>query len=148
MINFSEERQINILLIEDNPGDVRLILEAFRDSKINHKIHIENNGEDALDFLYKVNNKMDAPSTDIILLDLNLPKIHGLEILKKIKEDGQLKKIPVIVLTTSKAEEDILKSYENHVNCFITKPEDFDKFVEIVKMIHDFWFSIARLPIQ
>jgi two-component system, chemotaxis family, response regulator Rcp1 len=137
---------IDILLVEDNPGDARLAQEALKDSKVRNKIHVVYDGIEATDFLFKRNNYKNAPSPDLIILDLNLPKKDGREVLAEIKEDDNLKRIPVVVLTTSKAEEDILKSYNLHANCYITKPLDLNKFMEVVKSIEDFWLTIVKLP--
>jgi len=137
---------VDILLIEDNPGDARLAKEALKDSKIKNKIHIASNGVEATDFLFKRNDYKDAPRPDLIILDLNLPKKDGREVLAEIKEDENLKRIPVVILTISKAEEDILKTYNLHANCYITKPLNLDKFMEVVKSIEDFWLTIVKLP--
>ncbi|NQV01892.1 MAG: response regulator [Bacteroidia bacterium] len=140
------DRPINILLVEDNPGEARLALEALKESHLNNKLYIMEDGEEALSFLYKKGKYADAPSPDLILLDLNLPKKNGLEVLSIIKHDTQLKRIPVIILTISSAVEDILKSYNFYANCYITKPIDLDKFAEVIKTIEDFWLSTAKLP--
>ena len=137
---------IDILIVEDNPGDARLAQEALKESKIKNQLHIVNDGMEATDFLFKRNNYKDAPSPDLIILDLNLPKKDGREVLAEIKADENLKRIPVVILTISKAEEDIMKSYDLHANCFITKPLDLNKFLEVVKSIEDFWLTIVKLP--
>ena len=137
---------INILLVEDNPGDARLAKEALKEGKVNNQLHIVYDGTEATDFLFKRNKYKDAPRPDLIILDLNLPKKDGREVLAEIKEDENLKSIPVVILTTSKAEEDILRAYNLHANCYITKPLDLNKFLEVVKSIEDFWFSIVALP--
>jgi two-component system, chemotaxis family, response regulator Rcp1 len=136
----------NILLVEDNPGDARLTVEAFKEIGLKSNLHIAKNGEEALDFLYKVNNFIDVPTPDIIMLDLNLPQMDGHEILFKIKNENKLKQIPVIILSTSKSDSDISRAYENHANCFITKPSGYDQFIEVVKLINSFWFSTVKLP--
>jgi two-component system, chemotaxis family, response regulator Rcp1 len=137
---------IDILLVEDNLGDARLAKEALKDSKVKNKLYVVNDGVAAIDFLFKKNKYKDVPKPDLILLDLNLPKKDGRQVLAEIKEDENLKRIPVVVLTISKAEEDILKVYNLHANCFITKPLDLNKFMEIIKSIEDFWLTIVKLP--
>jgi len=137
---------INILLVEDNPGDARLAKEALKEGKVKNQLHIVTDGMLAMDFLFRRNDYKDAPSPDLIILDLNLPKKDGREVLAEIKADENLKRIPVVILTISKAEEDILKSYDLHANCFITKPLDLNKFLEVVKSIEDFWLTIVKLP--
>lgn len=139
---------IDILLIEDNSGDARLAQEAFKEGKVKNQLHIVNDGVAATDFLYKRNDYKDAPSPDLIILDLNLPKKNGREVLAEIKADDNLKRIPVVILTISKAEEDILKTYNLHANCYIIKPLDFDKFIKVVKSIEDFWLTVVKLPNQ
>jgi len=140
------ERPIEILLVEDNPGDVRLTIEALKESKIRNRLHIARDGEEAMDFLRRRGEFTDAPRPDVILLDLNLPRKDGREVLKEIKEDENLKRIPVAVITISSAEEDILKSYNLHANCYIQKPIGIDQFVKVVQSIEDFWFTIVTLP--
>jgi CheY-like chemotaxis protein len=137
---------IEILLVEDNPGDVDLAREALENSKIRNTIHVVEDGVEAMDFLYRRGKHSSAPRPDLILLDLNLPKKNGREVLAQIKADGDLKRIPVVILTASKDEEDILKSYNLHANCYITKPIDFHQFVRVVKAIEDFWLTIVKLP--
>ncbi len=137
---------MNILLIEDNPGDVRLTQEAFREGKIQIQLDVVMDGVEAIKFLRKQPPYESSSTPDLILLDLNLPKLDGREVLEEIKTDEDLKRIPVVVLTTSNAEQDILKSYNLHVNCYINKPVDFDKFFDIVQKIEDFWLSTAILP--
>ena len=139
---------IDILLIEDNSGDARLAKEALKESKVKNQLYIITDGMAATDFLFKRNDYKDAPRPDLIILDLNLPKKDGREVLAEIKADEDLKRIPVIILTTSKAEEDILKTYNLHANCYITKPLNFDKFIEVVKSIENFWLTIVKLPNQ
>lgn len=137
---------IDILLVEDNPGDVRLTQEAFKNSRLTNKLYVVNNGMDALKFLHKQDTFQNAPTPDLILLDLNMPKKDGREVLAEIKEDDTLRTIPIIVLTTSDADADVLKMYQLQANCYITKPVDFDKFIKIVKQIEEFWVTIVRLP--
>lgn len=139
-------RPIEILLVEDNHIDVRFTQEALKEGKVSNRLHVARDGEEALDYLFQREAFKDAVRPDIILLDLNLPKIDGREILATIKSDPSLRRIPVVVLTTSKADEDILRSYDLNVNCYITKPVDMYQFVEVVKAIDNFWFSIVTLP--
>jgi CheY-like chemotaxis protein len=139
-------KPVEVLLVEDNPGDVRLTLEALKDGKVNNHLSVVEDGVEALAFLRREGKYADAPRPDLIFLDLNLPKKDGREVLAEIKTDEDLKRIPVVVLTTSKAEEDILKTYNLHANCYITKPVDFDQFVIVVRLIEDFWFTIVKLP--
>ncbi len=137
---------VDILLIEDNPGDVRLVREALHDGKIINNMAVVNDGVEALNFLRKSGPYADAARPDMILLDLNLPRKDGREVLAEIKEDPDLKRIPVVVITSSRAEQDVLKSYNLHANCFITKPVDLEQFVAVVKSIEDFWMGIVKLP--
>ena len=137
---------VEILLVEDNPGDVRLIKEVFKDAKILNNIHVAIDGETALQFLLSQGKYVESPRPDLILLDLNLPKMDGRELLSEIKKNGKLKSIPVVILTTSTAEEDIRDTYSNHANSYITKPVDLDRFIKVVKSIEDFWLSIVKLP--
>jgi len=137
---------VEILLIEDNPGDARLTQEALNDGKVKNNLHIVYDGVEATDFLFKRNKYKDAPRPDLIILDLNLPKKNGHEVLAEIKVDETLKSIPVVILTTSKAEEDILKSYKLHANCFLTKPIDVIEFFEMIKSIEGFWLTLVKLP--
>ena len=139
-------RPTNILLIEDNPGDVRLTQEAFREGALHVKLDVVMDGVEALRYLRQDPTYPNADTPDLILLDLNLPKKDGREVLQEIKSDPQLKRIPVVILTTSNAEQDILKAYNLHVNCYINKPVDFDRFFEIIKRIEEFWLSTAILP--
>ncbi len=145
-MNTENFKSINILLVEDNPADVRLTQEVLKEGKINNKLNVVYDGEEAIQYLHKEGPFADAELPDIILLDLNLPKIDGREVLEHIKKDDNLKRIPVIVLTTSDAQADILKMYENHANCYITKPVDFDEFISVVKSIEEFWLNIVKLP--
>lgn len=137
---------IEILLVEDNPGDVLLTREALAEAKVYNNLHVVNDGEKALAFLFKKGDYADAPQPDLILLDLNLPGRHGREVLVEIKEDPQLKSIPVVILTTSTSEEDVLRSYDLHANCYISKPLDLNQFVKVVRSVEEFWFSIVTLP--
>ncbi len=139
-------RQIEILLVEDNQGDVRLTREALTDVKLKNNLHVVQDGVEALAFLRQVDNYQHCPLPDLILLDLNLPKKNGLEVLEEMKEDKVLKRIPVVILTTSKAEEDIVKSYDLHANCYVTKPVDLDQFMKVVRSINNFWLAIVKLP--
>ncbi len=139
-------RPVEILLVEDNPGDVRLTVEALKEGKVRNNLHVAVDGVDALDFLKRRGKHATAVRPDIILLDLNLPKKDGREVLAEIKAVDDLKRIPVVVLTTSKAEEDIIKTYNLHANCYITKPVDLDNFMQVVKTIEDFWLTIVKLP--
>lgn len=139
-------RPVNVLLVEDNPGDVRLTQEAFKEAKISIKLDVTMDGAEAIKFLRKEGEYADVVTPDLILLDLNLPKKDGREVLKEIKTDDMLKRIPVVVLTTSNAEQDIMKSYNLHVNCYINKPVDFEKFFDIIQKIEEFWLTTAILP--
>lgn len=146
MNNGNSVNPIEILLVEDNPGDVRLTVETFKEQKIYNNIHVVSDGAEALDFLYKRGKHSNAMRPDLILLDLNLPKIDGREVLKEIKNNDHLKSIPVVILTVSKSEEDILKSYNLHANCYISKPIDLAQFERVVKTIQEFWLTIVKLP--
>ena len=137
---------VEILLVEDNPGDYRLTKEALKEGKVYNNLHWTQDGVDALDFLNRRGKHENAPRPDIILLDLNLPKKDGREVLSEIKNDESLRKIPVVILTTSKAEEDVLKSYDLHANCYVTKPVDLDKFIVVVQSIDRFWLTVVTLP--
>jgi chemotaxis family two-component system response regulator Rcp1 len=139
-------KPIDILLVEDNPGDIRLTLEAFKEGKCNNPIHVVKDGDAAMQFLRKQDRYAEAPRPGLILLDLNLPKRDGRSILQEIKTDPDLKRIPVVILTTSKAEEDILRTYNLHANCYITKPVDIEEFITITRSIENFWLSIVKLP--
>ena len=141
-----EMKPVEILLVEDNPGDVRLTIEALKESKIINNLNVVTDGEEALLFLNKEGEYKDKPRPELILLDLNLPKKDGREVLAEIKENERFKRIPVVILTTSQADEDILKTYSLHANCYITKPVDIDQFIKVVKSVGDFWFSIVKLP--
>lgn len=139
-------KPIEILLVEDSPGDVLIAREALSEAKLINTIHVAEDGVEAMDFLHKRSKFADAPTPDLILLDLNLPRKSGREVLAEIKADERFKKIPVVVLTTSSAEEDILKSYNLHANCYVVKPVEFESFVQAVKSIQHFWFSVVTLP--
>jgi two-component system, chemotaxis family, response regulator Rcp1 len=139
-------KPIEILLVEDNPGDYRLAMEVFKEAKVNNTMHIVTDGEEAIKYLKKEGKYDDSPRPDLILLDLNLPKKDGKEVLAEIKDDDNLKRIPVVILTVSSAEEDIVKSYNLHANAYITKPIDLDQFINVVRSIEDFWLSIVKLP--
>ncbi|MBU1368035.1 MAG: response regulator [Bacteroidetes bacterium] len=139
-------KSIDILLAEDSPGDADLAKEALEESKLKNRLYTVVDGQEALDFLYKKGKYIDVPRPDLILLDLNMPKVDGREVLKIVKEDENLRSIPIVVLTTSRAEEDILKSYNLHANCYISKPLNLDKFIEVVNSIENFWISIVTLP--
>ncbi len=141
-------KMINILLVEDNPGDVRLTEEAFRESKIRNRFHAVQDGVEAMAFLRREGDYADMPRPDVILLDLNLPRKDGREVLEEIKVDEKLQRIPVVVLTTSQAEEDILKTYNLHANCYINKPVDLEQFLKVVQTINDFWLNIVVLPCE
>jgi len=139
-------RPIEILLVEDNPGDVRLTLEVFKEARMQNNLHVAMDGVEALSFLRREGKYVAAPRPDLILLDLNLPKKDGREVLAEIKTDESLKRIPVVALTTSRSEEDILKTYNLHVNCYIIKPVDFEQFMGVIKGIEGFWLTIVKLP--
>ena len=137
---------IDILLVEDDPGDVLMTREAFEHHKIRNALHVVSDGVEAIEFLNREGGFGAAPRPGLILLDLNLPRKDGRELLGEIKQDPGLRTIPVVVLTTSEAEEDILRSYELHANAYVTKPVDFEKFVEVVRKIDDFWVTVVKLP--
>ena len=139
-------KPIDILLVEDDPADELMTREAFEDNKIGNTRHVAHDGQEALDFLYRVGEYAEAPRPDLILLDLNLPKYDGREVLGKIKSDPDLSHIPVVVLTTSAAEEDILRSYRLHANAYVTKPVDIDQFIAAIKQIDEFFVQVVRLP--
>jgi CheY-like chemotaxis protein len=139
-------KPVVILLVEDNPGDVRLTREALKEGKMSNRLSVVGDGVEALNFLRREGKYSDAPRPDIVLLDLNLPKKDGREVLAEIKADENLRRIPVVVLTTSQAEQDILKVYNLHANCYITKPVDLDQFIKVIHHIEDFWLTIVKLP--
>ncbi len=137
---------IEILLIEDNPGDADLAREALEGSKVRNTLHVVGDGVEAMNFLRQAGTHASAPRPDLILLDLNLPRMDGREVLAEVKSDDDLKRIPVVILTTSSDEEDILRSYNLHANCYITKPIDLNQFIKVVRSIEDFWLCIVKLP--
>jgi CheY-like chemotaxis protein len=141
-----QTRPVEILLVEDNPGDARLTREALKEGKIRNSLHHAIDGVEAMAFLRREDKYQDAPVPDIVLLDLNLPRKDGREVLSEMKQDPRLRSIPVVVLTTSEAEQDIVRTYELHANCYITKPVDLEKFIEIIRAIEDFWLAVVRLP--
>ena len=146
MVTKSLPRHIEILLVEDSPADVLLTREAFEQNKILNTLYVAEDGIEAMDFLYKRGTYASAPRPDLILLDLNLPRKNGREVLAEIKADPELKKIPIVVLTTSGAEEDVLRAYDLNANCYVVKPVGFDNFMEAIQSIRHFWFSIVTLP--
>jgi CheY-like chemotaxis protein len=141
-----QSRPVEILLVEDNPGDARLTREALKEGKIRNSLHHAMDGVEAMAFLRREGKHQDAPVPDIVLLDLNLPRKDGREVLSEMKQDPRLRSIPVVVLTTSEAEQDIVRTYELHANCYITKPVDLEKFIDIIRAIEDFWLAVVRLP--
>lgn len=146
MKNENDLRIIDILLVEDNPGDIRLTQEVLKDGKIKNKLSVVTDGEEAILFLKKVGKYKNVSTPDLILLDLNLPKKDGREVLIEVKKDPNFSSIPVVILTTSDDERDIISSYVSHANAFITKPVDFNQFVTVVRAIEDFWLTIVKLP--
>jgi|SRR5687767_8554184 len=140
------KKEIKILLVEDNEGDVVLTMQALKKANVTNGINVAMDGEEAMKYLRKEGRFANAETPDLILLDINLPKIDGMEVLAEIKNDENLKSIPVVMLTTSDSENDIVRSYNNHANCYITKPVDFKKFIEVIQAIKDFWISIVKLP--
>ena len=144
--NGNDNQAIVILLVEDNPGDTRLVIEAMREAKLENYIHVVEDGIEAMQFLRREGRFGDAPRPDLILLDLNLPKKDGRAVLAEVKADPVLKRIPVVVLTTSQAEEDVLRAYDLHANCYITKPVDMEQFMKVVAQIDDFWVRVVTLP--
>lgn len=139
-------RPVEILMVEDNPGDVELSLDALREGKLLNRVHVARDGEEALDFLYKRGAHASAPVPDIILLDLNMPRMSGIEVLSIIKEDDRIKHIPVVVLTSSEADRDVLQSYRLHANCYLVKPVDMEKFLVVMKTFENFWLHVVTLP--
>src|SRR3972149_3856980 len=146
MALYTNNGMIEILMVEDNPADIRLTKEAFKDAKMLNNLHVVNNGEDAMAFLRKHGNYVNTSRPDLILLDLNLPKKDGREVLAEIKKDPDLKRIPVVILTTSDDEKDVLKAYNLHVNAYIKKPVDLEQFMRIVEAVEEFWLSVVKMP--
>ena len=146
MTDLKEGKAVEILLIEDSPGDVRLTIEALKEAKVANRLSVVPDGVEAMEFLQKKGSFKDAICPDLILLDLNLPRNDGREVLAEIKNYQKLKQIPVVVLTTSRAESDVLKAYDLHANCYIAKPVDFRQFMTVVKSIEDFWLTVVKLP--
>lgn len=140
------ERPMEILLVDDNPGDVRLTAEALKDGEVENRLHTAKDGMEAIAFLRRKGRYTDAPRPDLILLDLNMPRMNGRQVLAEIKEDSALKHIPVVILTGSREMDDVVKTYDLHANCYVTKPIDFEQFIMMVKSITDFWLTIVRLP--
>lgn len=145
-LTLGQGRPIEILMVEDNPGDVDLTLEGLAEGKIANRLHVAEDGEEALEFLRRRGPFEDVPRPDLILLDLNLPRKSGLEVLEEIKDDPDLRVIPVVILTSSKAEEDVARSYRLHANCYVTKPVDFGQFAHVVRSVERFWFNVVTLP--
>ncbi|GEL99710.1 response regulator [Cellulomonas terrae] len=137
---------IDVLLVEDDPGDVLMTREAFEDNKLRNRLSVVSDGVSALEFLRKEGEHVDAPTPDLVLLDLNLPRMDGREVLQALKADANLRSIPVVVLTTSESEEDVVRSYSLHANAYVTKPVDFDRFIEVVRQIDEFFVEVVRLP--
>lgn len=146
MTEHQEGEPVDILLVEDNPGDVRLTEEAFKDGRINNDLHVTTDGQEALDFLFQRADYADAPVPDLVLLDLNLPRIDGKEVLREIRNDPDLQRLPVIILTSSAAQQDVIESYELQTNAYLTKPVSPDEFVALVRSIEEFWLTFVRLP--
>ena len=142
------KKEINILMVEDNEGDIVLTVQALKEAKINNQINVVRDGEAAIQYLHKEGQYTDAATPDLILLDINLPKMNGIEVLEELKRDELLKVIPVVMLTTSDSEKDVFASYQNHANCYITKPVNFENFMEVIQKIKDFWIDIVRLPVK
>ena len=141
-----DTRAIDVLLVEDDPGDVLMTREAFEDNKVANNLYVVNDGVTAMEFLRKEGEHAGAPTPDLVLLDLNLPRMDGREVLAELKVDPELRRIPVVVLTTSEAEEDVLRSYLLHANAYVTKPVDFTRFIEVVRQIDEFFVTVVRLP--
>jgi CheY-like chemotaxis protein len=145
-MNDTDPRPVEILLVEDDEGDVLLTTEALEASKITNNMHVARNGEEALAFLRRGEGFADVPRPDIVLLDLNLPRVDGREVLAQLKDDPDLRRIPIVVLTTSEAEEDILRSYDLHANAYVTKPVDFERFLHVIQSIDEFFVTVVKLP--
>ena len=141
-----EMDQVNILLVEDNPGDARLMEEALKEGKVRVNLHRAQDGEEALRFVRREGEYSAAPRPDLILLDLNLPKRDGREVLQELKEDPRLKRIPIVVMTTSKSDEDVIKCYDLHANSYIQKPVNLDSFIEVIRSVENFWLTVVKLP--
>jgi CheY-like chemotaxis protein len=146
MTEHRDGEPVDILLVEDNPGDVRLTREAFAEARINNDLHVVSDGQAALAFLEQRDEHVDAPRPDLVLLDLNLPKVDGMTVLEEVKNDEALRTIPVVVLTSSEAEEDIVQSYEQHTNAYLTKPIDPGEFVDTIRSFETFWLTVVQLP--
>ena len=144
----TQNEAIEVLLVEDNPGDVRLTREALKDAKVHISLHVATDGIEAMSYLERTGPHVNAPRPDLILLDLNLPRKDGREVLKEIKESPSLRTIPVVILTTSSSDADVLQSYHLHANCYISKPVDLSGFLDVVKSIDNFWLSVVKLPRQ
>ncbi len=146
MTQFEGERQIEVLLVEDDPGDVMMTREAFQDYKLQNQLHVVSDGAEAMEFLRQEGEYAGRPRPDLVLLDLNLPRMDGRQVLEAIKSDSELASIPVVVLTTSENEDDVLRSYSLHANAYVTKPVDFARFIEVIRQIDDFFVTVVRLP--
>ena len=146
MTQFEGERQIEVLLVEDDPGDVMMTREAFQDYKLQNQLHVVSDGAEAMAFLRQDGEYAGRPRPDLVLLDLNLPRMDGRQVLEAIKSDAELASIPVVVLTTSENEDDVLRSYSLHANAYVTKPVDFQRFIEVIRQIDDFFVTVVRLP--
>jgi len=142
------ERPMEILLVDDNPGDARLTAEALKDGEVENRLHTAKDGMEAIAFLRRKGRYIDAPRPDLILLDLNMPRMNGRQVLAEIKEDSALKHIPVVILTGSRDMDDIVKTYDLHANCYVTKPIDFEQFIMVMKSITDFWLTLVKLPTE
>lgn len=142
----TQSRNIEILIVEDSPSDAKLMMHMLNMAKLHNNVHLVRDGVEALAFLKKANPYEDVPRPDLIMLDLNMPRMNGFEVLEKIKTDPDLRLIPAVVMTTSDADEDVIKSYERYANCYVTKPVDFEQFMAVVQSIDAFWFSIVKLP--
>lgn len=145
-ISRAEQQVVDVLLVEDDEGDVLMTREAFEHFKIRNTLHVVSDGEQALQFVHRAGDYADAPTPGLIMLDLNLPRRGGLEVLSELKADPELRVIPVVILTTSQAEEDILRSYSLHANAYVTKPVDFDRFIDVIQQIDNFFITVVKLP--